>query len=442
MDACEVNFDGIVGPTHNYSGLSYGNVASLENKYQLSNPREAALQGLDKMKFLADKGIRQAVLPPQERPHIPTLRALGFEGTDKEIIAAAFKHSPELFLAVSSAACMWTANAATVSPSADSADRRVHFTPANLSSKFHRSIESVTTSKVLQFIFQDPLHFVHHPPLPSTLADEGAANHTRFCKTYGDPGIQLFVYGRHALHQEQELPKTFPPRQTEEASRAIARLHRLDDRHVIFSRQHPDAIDAGAFHNDVVSVGNQNVFLYHEQAFANKNEVISKISQKMEMVFLEVKSQDISLADAISGYLFNSQLISLPEEEMILIAPAECQENEKIRSYLEGLVQSPGNPIRGLHFLNLHQSMRNGGGPACLRLRVVLTPEELAAMHPGILLDDKLYQKLKKWIIKHYRDRLDPKDLADPQLFDEGRQALDELTHILQLGPLSHFQTS
>ena len=27
--AYEVNFDGLVGPTHNYAGLSYGNVASL-----------------------------------------------------------------------------------------------------------------------------------------------------------------------------------------------------------------------------------------------------------------------------------------------------------------------------------------------------------------------------------------------------------------------------
>src|SRR5262245_53014556 len=150
MRSSEVNFDGIVGPTHNYAGLSYGNIASLKSKLTVSNPRQAALEGLEKMKFLMDLGVQQAVLPPHERPHLPTLRALGYSGSDAEILSKVQKDDPVLLTACSSASAMWAANAATVSPSADSSDRRVHFTPANLVTQFHRSIEPSMTARVLR----------------------------------------------------------------------------------------------------------------------------------------------------------------------------------------------------------------------------------------------------------------------------------------------------
>ena len=85
MSAIEANFDGLVGPTHNYGGLSFGNVASLNNQAQASNPKAAAKQGLVKMKALADMGFVQGVLAPHERPHMPTLKSLGFTGTDAQI---------------------------------------------------------------------------------------------------------------------------------------------------------------------------------------------------------------------------------------------------------------------------------------------------------------------------------------------------------------------
>jgi len=181
MKAFEVNFDGLVGPTHNYSGLSYGTVASIGNQAAESNPLEAVLQGLQKMKTLSDMGLKQALLPPQERPDIATLRRLGFSGSEKEVLENAGKSSSAVLSAISSASCMWTANAATVSPSADTSDGKVHFTPANLISKFHRSIEPPTTSAGLRAIFKDPRYFVHHDPLPASpqFGDEGAANHTR-----------------------------------------------------------------------------------------------------------------------------------------------------------------------------------------------------------------------------------------------------------------------
>ena len=45
MPLTEINFDGLVGPSHNYAGLSIGNLASTRNAGQLSQPRRAALEG-------------------------------------------------------------------------------------------------------------------------------------------------------------------------------------------------------------------------------------------------------------------------------------------------------------------------------------------------------------------------------------------------------------
>lgn len=445
----EVNFDSIVGPTHNYSGLSYGNIASQENKSSISNPKEAALQGLEKMKFLADQGLIQAVFPPHERPHIPTLRALGFGTTDSGIIKSAYEQVPEILIAVSSAAYMWAANAATVCPSADSVDNYLHFTAANLSSKFHRSIEHQTTEKILKTIFKDPVYFKHHPPLPSGshFADEGAANHSRFCKNHGSLGVQLFVFGYHSFKANPISPKVFPARQAFEASQAISRLHRLFPERTLFIQQNPTAIDAGAFHNDVVSVANGNLFLFHEKAFIGKDSLVEDLrrsvaeSCEVDMIFNEVLESQISLKDAVASYFFNSQILTLPSGEMIMLAPIECQENERVKKYIDNMLLSQENPITKVHFLNLRQSMRNGGGPACLRLRVVMNEKELAASHPYVFFNERLYQKLTDWVRKHYRDRLEPKDLSDPQLLIESQNALDELTKILHLGSFYSFQS-
>src|SRR5258705_8696793 len=197
----EFNFDGIPGPTHNYAGLARGNLAAEKHARRVANPRDAALQGLAKMRALAARGIPQAVLPPHERPSVPALRALGFVGGDADVITRAAREAPQLLAACSSAAAMWAANAATVSPSADTADRRVHLTPANLIANFHRSLEADTTTRVLQAIFSDEEKFVVPSPLPAApqFGDEGAANHTRFATTTESSGVEMFVYGRSAL---------------------------------------------------------------------------------------------------------------------------------------------------------------------------------------------------------------------------------------------------
>ena len=441
--AVEANFDGLVGLTHNYAGLSWGNVASKSNVSSVSNPKEAALQGLAKMKQLADRGYVQGVLPPHERPHLPTLRALGFSGSDENVLAQVLKKSPELLAAVSSAAAMWTANAATVSPSADTRDQRVHFTPANLGAKFHRSIEHAVTGRVLKSIFSDESHFSHHPALPavSHFGDEGAANHTRLCSEYGAPGVELFVYGQRALNDKAKAPKRFPARQTFEASHAIARLHNLRDEGVVFSQQNPAAIDAGVFHNDVIAVGNGNTLFYHEMAFLNEDSTLNEIRERLtgcELQAVRVSSSEVPLADAVSSYLFNSQLLNT-DNGMLLAVPGECREVASVSQYLDKMVAS-GGPITAVEVFDVKQSMRNGGGPACLRLRVVLTDQERAAMHQGVVLTNVLYDRLTRWVEAHYRDRLSQQDLADPMLMQEVRTALDELTGILSLGSIYDFQ--
>ena len=436
--AVEINFDGIPGPTHNYSGLAAGNLASERNASALSNPREAALQGLSKMRALAARGLPQAVLPPHERPAMHALRALGFAGRDADVLARAARETPALLAACSSAAAMWVANAATVSPSPDTADGRVHFTPANLASHLHRALEAPTTTAVLRAIFADPARFVVHDAIASSAqtGDEGAANHTRF-----DAGVEFFVYGRRAYGHGSQ-PTRFPARQTLEASQAIARRHGLAAMRTVFAQQNPAAIDAGVFHNDVIAVGHAATLFCHERAWLDQHAVLCDLAQAVGPGFdpVVVPERDVTLDDAVATYLFNSQLVARPQGGLMLVAPAECREHPRVSAFLDRLLASRGS-IAEVSTFDLRQSMRNGGGPACLRLRVALTAAERAAVTANVFLDDTLAAALEAWIRKHYRDRLAPADLADPALLEESRRALDELTQLLRLPSVYPFQS-
>ncbi|WP_153913717.1 N-succinylarginine dihydrolase [Shewanella sp. TC10] len=443
MKHFEANFDGLVGPTHNYAGLSFGNVASYSNAAQASNPKSAAKQGLKKAKALADLGMVQGVLAPQERPDLYSLRRMGFAGSDAEVLNQAAKHAPALLNACCSASSMWTANAATVSPSADTRDGKVHFTPANLVDKLHRSIEPLTTGNILKATFKDERFFKHHLHLPehASFGDEGAANHTRLCNEYGHSGVELFVYGQEATNPSAAKPTKFPARQTLEASQAVARLHQLDEESSVFMQQNPNVIDQGVFHNDVISVGNQNVLFYHEQAFLNTEAKFEEIRRKIntDVHFIKVATEQVSINDAVKSYLFNTQIITLPNGEMAIIAPTNCQENPAVFAYLNELV-TLGTPIKQVQYYDVKQSMQNGGGPACLRLRVAMSELEISAVNQNTLMNDALFNRLNVWVDKHYRDSLEVKDLADPQLILESRTALDELTQILKLGSVYQFQ--
>ncbi|MEG1210071.1 MAG: N-succinylarginine dihydrolase [Leclercia sp.] len=440
MKAREVNFDGLVGLTHHYAGLSFGNEASTKHRFQISNPRLAAKQGLLKMKTLADAGFPQAVIPPQERPNVGVLRQLGFTGTDEQVVEKAGTQMPHLLSAASSASSMWVANAATVAPSADTLDGKVHLTVANLNNKFHRASEAPTTEQVLRAIFRDETRFSVHTALPQVamFGDEGAANHNRLGGDYGDPAVQLFVYGRE--EGVGAAPSRYPARQTLAASQAVARLNQVNPGQILFAQQNPQVIDQGVFHNDVIAVSNRQVLFCHEQAFVRQQELLQTLRDRVPgFTPIQVPTDAVSVQDAVATYLFNSQLLSRDDGSMMLVLPQESQDHAGVWRYLNNMV-AEDNPVSELRVFDLRESMANGGGPACLRLRVVLTPDEQRAVNPAVMMNDTLFNTLNNWVDRYYRDRLSPADLIDPQLLREGREALDELTRILQLGPVYPFQ--
>ncbi|MBS0621545.1 MAG: N-succinylarginine dihydrolase [Verrucomicrobia bacterium] len=430
--AYQVNIDGLIGPTHHYGGLSLDNAASLKSANTVANPKKAALQGLYKMKLLADLGVKQMVLPLQERPDLHTLRCLGFSGSDVDVVAKAYKEAPRILSACYSASGAFAANAATISPSSDAEDGRVHITPANLAASFHRSLEPLNHGMALTTLFPHIEAFVHHEPLPShpQLGDEGAANWIRLGPDYGKKGVELFVYGG---------------RQAFEASKAVARLHLLKE--TVFAEQNPHLIDQGVIHNDIVAVGNQNVLLYYDQAWIETKKVIEDLRKKMEtgcqreLIKIPISSDELSAEDLISSYLFNAQLITLPSQEMALICPLETKANPHTQHIVDRIIADPKNPIGRVLYVDLNEGMKNGGGPSCFRLPALLTESEIAASHKGAFLDEGLYRELVEWINSYYREELSPKDLADPLLIEEALEALDTLTEILGTGPLYRFQT-
>ncbi len=436
----EINFDGLVGPTHNFAGLAYGNIASNTNAHQKSYPKHAALQGLKKMANLMRLGIPQGIFPPHERPHIPTLRSLGFTQAPEVVIPTLAKTNPKLLTQVCSASPMWVANAGTTSHASDTTNGKTHFTPANLSSMFHRSIEHEFTGRIFQTLFSDSQYFTHHKALPSTVffGDEGAANHTRFCSSSGQHGLNLFVFGQSFL-QNTPRPKLYPARQSLEASQAIARLHGLTPEHTIFTQQNPNVIDQGVFHNDVIAVGSRNILLCHEQAFLEQKHMLHTLKQLQEsrtdetFYIIEAKNNQVSVEDAVQTYLFNTQLVFPKKDSALLIAPIECASNKRVKTFLDQVI-ADNNPIDDVQYFDLRQSMKNGGGPACLRFRVTLSHNAINNLQTNTLLTEDLYTHLQHWIEKHYQDELSFNDLANPLLYQTNLQALDELTQILNLG--------
>ena len=436
--ASEWQFDGLVGPTHNYAGLASGNMASARNAGAVSNPRAAALQGIQKMRFIANLGLKQAVLAPHPRPAIALLQQLGFgHGSSRAAIAhtidRAYREAPHLLATAFSSSFMWAANAATVSPSADTADGKLHLTPANLTSHLHRSIEAHFTYTLLRRIFADMKNFSVHNPLPSTrcLSDEGAANHMRIINNDGDVSSNVFVYG--AKGDGERVPKHFIARQQCEASMAIARSHGLKPERTFFVQQHHDAIDRGVFHNDVIAMNTSGLMIAHKKAFTGNDAWRFEVNKMMggEFQYITIGESELTIEEAVSSYLFNSQLLRIGNKNYVLVAPMECAESPSANRLVQSWVAD--KIIDAVHFIDVRESMRNGGGPACLRLRIAMTENESAAMHPGIVLTDARADDLAAWVQRHYRDRLTLDDFRDPILLDELQTAYAALEPILDL---------
>ena len=413
----EINFDGIIGPSHNYAGLSRGNIASASNAGDVSQPRAAALQGINKMRHNLALGLAQGFFMPLDRPDAPWLATLGSTLDDAE---------SHLRAQAWSASSMWAANAATVSPAPDSDDGKCHLTVANLVTMPHRSHEWPGTLAQLRLAFADPA-FAVHAPIPAPFGDEGAANHMRLCNGHDGQGVEIFVYGVGGGR--------FPARQHLDASKAIARHHRLDPKRTLFIRQSDTAIQGGAFHNDVVAVANEHVLFTHETAFEDREAAHAEIRAAFPAVeIVEVPASAVTLPDAIKSYLFNAQLVSLPEGGgMGLVLPTEAQAIPAVWSWLEAHVAGNG-PIRRLLPVNVRQSMANGGGPACLRLRVVADP---ATVDPRFMADDAKLDRIANVVAKHWPEAIAPGDLASATLASDVRRARAALLAALDLNELT-----
>ena len=402
MTMVEINFDGLIGPSHNYAGLSHGNLAATRNAGAVSRPRAAALQGIAKMRANIALGLAQGVLLPHARPNHHWLASL-----NTDYAAASLPMKAQAL----SASAMWAANAATVSPAPDTADTRCHLTVANLVTMPHRSHEWPGTLAQLRLIFADPA-FAVHAPVPAPFGDEGAANHMRMADRHDAPGIEIFVYGVSG--------GGFPARQRMEASEAVARGHRLDPARALFVEQSEAAIAAGAFHNDVVAVANGPVLFAHEQAFADKTGFYAALHERMPRAqIVEVPASAVSLDDAITSYLFNAQLVTLPDDAMALILPEEARANPRVWSWLQMMIAGNG-PIRRLEVVNVRESMANGGGPACLRLRVVADP---ATIDPRFLVDDARLDQLAAVVETHWPEMIDPASIGDSALIAQIERA-------------------
>ncbi len=412
----EINFDGIVGPSHNYAGLSLGNIASASHKGNASYPRAAALQGIAKMRGNLERGLAQGFLLPLPRPNFGLLRDLAVgDDTNPALVAAAW-----------SASSMWTANAATVSPAPDTGDGRCHLTPANLVTMLHRGQEWRDTQAQLKIAFGDQRHFAVHDAVPSSFGDEGAANHMRFCDSHDAPGVEVFVYGRPGGR--------FPARQHEQASRAVARLHGLEPRRCVFIEQNPAAIEAGAFHNDVVAVANEKVLFTHDQAFADQIDAYEAIRAVFpDLHVVEVPESQVTLEEAIRTYLFNAQLVTLPTGEMALVVPSECQESASVWSWCERMLASNG-PIRHVIPVDVRQSMANGGGPACLRLRVVADP---ATVDARFMLDEAKAERIEAVIAQMWPETIQPNEIGTEALAAKVIEAREALLAVLSLDELA-----
>ena len=411
----EINFDGIVGPSHNYAGLSLGNLASTRNAGEVSNPRAAALQGIDKMRANLALGLVQGIFLPPPRPNDGWLARLGttIEAADPVLAANAM-----------SASTMWAANAATVSPAPDTADGKCHLTVANLKTMPHRSHEWPDTLAQLRIAFAGS-GFAVHDPVPVAFGDEGAANHMRFAAAHDEPGVEVFVYGVSG--------GAYPARQHLEASTAIARLHGLDPARTLFVEQSPDAIAAGAFHNDVVAVANERVLFAHELAFVDKHDFYGDLTRLIpDAEIVEVPAAEVPVADAIRSYLFNSQLVTPPDGAMTLVAPTECRETPSVAAWIERHLASNG-AIRRVEFVDVRQSMSNGGGPACLRLRVACDPAEV---DPRFLVDEARLDLIAAVIARHWPEEIAIAELQSLALLSTVRAARAALLEALDLGEL------
>lgn len=453
-DAHEVNFDGLIGPTYNHAVLTPGNFSSLANRGRPGNPKTAALEGLAKAETIAGLGVPQALLPPHVRPNLRALHRLGLvndpgllTADDMPALAACLAKAaviaPDLVAACFASSSCWCANAATVSPSSDTDDEKVHFTPANMTTVLARSFEAEENAGILKQVFNNDSFFSHHAPLPATsaLGDEGDANHMRFSVSHGAPGMNVFIYGREG-QTDCDSEHRSSPRQTKLAAESVSRLHGLDAARVLFVKQNATAIAAGAFHCDVIAGAHRDILFCHEHAFADQSRAICEMADLFheiagnELKVLEVRDADVTLDDALGSYLFNSQIVTDGNGKVTLVSPRECWLVPRVRRFLERLFRDGAGPFDRLELVNTRGSMRSGGGPACLRLRTVLKDKERNAVAAGVFLTEELAGELRQLISADYPEQVTAAMFSDAAFLRSCFAVTSRLYRLLGLLPV------
>jgi succinylarginine dihydrolase len=147
------------------------------------------------------------------------------------------------------------------------------------------------------------------------------------------------------------------------------------------------------------------------------------------VIIIEVPEREVPLADAVSSYLFNAQLVTLPSGDMALILPTEAQDNKRVWGWLQKVVAGNG-PIRRLVPVDVRQSMANGGGPACLRLRVVCDP---VTVDPRFLVNEAKLDMLANIVTHYWPEAIHPDELADRDLWQTIETARTALLTALDL---------
>ena len=436
--------EGLVGPQHLFGGLSLGNLASMNHAEIPSSPRAAALESLSKMEILLDRDIPVAVYLPQPRLCWRSLRRLGFHGSKEELLAQASKTEHSIWLRrCSSSSNMWAANAATIIPSNDSLDEQTHIIIANLSAMYHRSIEAPYTTAYFEEVFASHRDIQIHEALAahSELGDEGAANHTRL--SIDSTFLHLFAYGKltDTVGTTTSKSKPFPARQAFEASSAVARLGQLKEDNALFLKQSEYGIRSGAFHTDVLAVGAAHVFLMHEAAFEDLDSSIQKIKAKLpELHIVCATEKELPIKNAVAAYPFNSQLIKISEKQFLLIAPEESETDPFCRRFLErcqhDLAQKAQIDLE-LIYTSLKQSMSNGGGPACLRLRLLLPEKTIEKLKNTVLLDHSKLAQLRQIVQNRYPSRFTIAQLSDALVHDYNAETIDEICSLFAVNSLA-----
>lgn len=427
----EFNIDGLIGPTHHFGGLGIGNIASESNRSRLSHPRRAALEGLSKMRKLHELGIPQFFLPPPKRPNGAWLRSIGFDQSNPDDWKRCFDCFPTVFSSALSSSFMWMANAACVSAGVDSSDGKNRVVVANLAASLHRGQEREERFAQLASMFRHSgeTEVVRGLPGLTPLRDEGAANIMRLWNAQRDQGIYVFVFGereRNTIEVNQSTspvrqPAIHPSRQTSLASRLVSNLLRIPSSRSLFVQQHPEAIDAGAFHNDVIATSHENFLLVHSRAFQDQPRELERISDTFRqqngdsLRILEVDETELTLEQAVATYLFNSQIVTQRDGSWAMLCPVECQQSESAQRVLRR-IQQVESRIRDIEFVSLRESMANGGGPACLRLRAYATKRELATLPARYRIDDQSLAFLGRFIESEYPESVRLSDFLDNDL--------------------------